>query len=227
MSENEPNETPKPKKKKRRPPYRLTPEQWKLAKQIMTELEESHPAARHQIARTVRICGMEFAEQLFQDTLEVEASGGMMTADGSRRRTPGGVFFYLGRSRMTDEQRKQVFNPPRKKAQPKPAAEVDAPAAESPATNEVEVPAAESPATNETEKPTPEAEPEPPAPLPDLPPEAEERLAKLQLAADQFRRKIAAIKAEPEDQQFMLALTRKMLRNTENQIAELIQQYSE
>jgi hypothetical protein len=33
-------------------------------------------------------------------TLTVKAEGGMMLADGSRRRTPGGVFFYLARGKM-------------------------------------------------------------------------------------------------------------------------------
>jgi hypothetical protein len=205
MNANEENttsdSTPKPKKKHRKPPFNLNQEQWKLAKRIMTELGEPAQSARHQIARIVRYCGIEFAEQLFQDTMEIEANGGMLTADGSRRRTPGGVFFSLGRSRMTDEQRKKVFNPPRKKPQPKP--DVD------------------SQATAEAETP----KPEPPTQKPDLPPEVEAKFNELQLAAEQFRRKIAAIEAEPEDKQFMLALTRKMLRNTEGQIEALVEQY--
>lgn len=33
--------------------------------------------------------------ELFEATRGIEASGGMMIADGTRRRTPGGVFMTL------------------------------------------------------------------------------------------------------------------------------------
>lgn len=39
--------------------------------------------------------GEEKALELFEATRGIEASGGMMIADGSRRRTPGGVFMTL------------------------------------------------------------------------------------------------------------------------------------
>lgn len=39
--------------------------------------------------------GHERALELLARTLEIEAQGGMLIASGARRRTPGGVFFYL------------------------------------------------------------------------------------------------------------------------------------
>jgi PHAX RNA-binding domain len=41
---------------------------------------------------------------LLTETLQTEAQGGLMTQDGSRRRTPGGVFFSLTRARLTQKQ---------------------------------------------------------------------------------------------------------------------------
>ena len=43
----------------------------------------------------VKALGSEQALALLQETLQIEANGGMMLPDGSRRRTPGGVFFLL------------------------------------------------------------------------------------------------------------------------------------
>lgn len=48
---------------------------------------------------------------LLDQTLAVERSGGMTTADGSRRRTPGGVFFALLRDCISKEDYKLVLEP--------------------------------------------------------------------------------------------------------------------
>lgn len=55
--------------------------------------------------------GMDRFEALLQETLVTEAAGGMMLGDGSRRRTPGGVFFFLARKTMTGSQRQRIFPP--------------------------------------------------------------------------------------------------------------------
>ena len=44
------------------------------------------------------------------EALEVEAQEGIMTSDESRRRTKGGVFFYLARYRMSPDVRRLVYN---------------------------------------------------------------------------------------------------------------------
>ncbi len=53
--------------------------------------------------------GPEQAQQHLAATLEIEAAGGMMTADGSRRRTPGGVFFQLVRKAMPGPMRRKIW----------------------------------------------------------------------------------------------------------------------
>jgi Phosphorylated adapter RNA export protein, RNA-binding domain len=84
-------------------------ETWALAKEIGNQLGETEHGPRMQIATILRYCGQEFAQELLKDTLEAEAQGGIMLPDQSRRRTPGGVFFYLARERMEPEIRRQVF----------------------------------------------------------------------------------------------------------------------
>ena len=46
------------------------------------------------------------------------------------------------------------------------------------------------------------------------------------MAASQFREKIAALEAKPEDKRFGLDMTQKLLANTEQKIAALMQKYS-
>ncbi len=60
-------------------------------------------------------CGIEQALASLQETLAIEAGGGLMVSNGERRRTPGGVFFYLVRGRLSKELRRQLFPFPPKK----------------------------------------------------------------------------------------------------------------
>jgi hypothetical protein len=105
--------------KRRQPPWKLSEDQWLVAKGIAKQLGETEKLPRSQIARIIRFCGVAFAEQTLQEALAVEANGGMLTASGDRGRTPGGVFFFLAQEKMTKKQRYQVFAP----RQPKPAAD--------------------------------------------------------------------------------------------------------
>ena len=73
---------------------------------IASLLGEMEPEPRRQIARALRVLGTERVRALVDRTLEVEAAGGLMLPDGSRRRTPGGVFFHLVRGGVD---RKQVY----------------------------------------------------------------------------------------------------------------------
>lgn len=66
----------------------LTP----LVLRIVRELEE--PKSRV-VARAVHKMGEAVAERLLEKALAIEKEGGEMISDGSRRRTPGGVFFRL------------------------------------------------------------------------------------------------------------------------------------
>jgi hypothetical protein len=82
-----------------------------IAQEIAQALGETERNATNQIAHLTRLLGAEQAQALLAETQQIEASGGMMLPDGSRRRTPGGVFFLLARKRLTKEQRIQVFGP--------------------------------------------------------------------------------------------------------------------
>ena len=56
------------------------------------------------LSRAVRYAGMDIVTQVVQQTNEIEAGGGMMTADGSRRCTKGGVFLKLLKMWLNEEQ---------------------------------------------------------------------------------------------------------------------------
>jgi hypothetical protein len=96
-----------------------------IAQQIIMTLGETAPKPCEQITAIVEKCGIEFAQSLLQETQEVEAQGGMMLPDQSRRRTPGGVFFHLARHKMPPELAKVIFSsyykpkPAKKKTVPK------------------------------------------------------------------------------------------------------------
>ncbi|MBN1286214.1 MAG: hypothetical protein JXB47_12520 [Anaerolineae bacterium] len=88
------------------------------ADEICEQLGETQKVPVRRINAIVLLCGFSFAQALVKETEEVEAAGGLMTSDGSRRRSKGGVFFYLARGRMSPEVRQIVYN--RKGKLPKP-----------------------------------------------------------------------------------------------------------
>lgn len=112
--EAEIRQEPKPRKKVRKKPLRMPPEQWKMVQEIAAKLGETEKGPRYLIADIITHCGVEFAEDVLKETFEVEANGGLMTNNQTRRRTPGGVFFYLAKGRLDPETRQKVF-PDRKK----------------------------------------------------------------------------------------------------------------
>lgn len=71
------------------------PSQSETAAMIADTLNERQAPVRHSIVRIVQAIGRTQARELLAKTLEIEQNGGMMLPDNSRRRTPGGVFFYL------------------------------------------------------------------------------------------------------------------------------------
>jgi hypothetical protein len=76
-------------------------------------LQEPKVALLRQVLRTV---GPERCAAILADTLACEARGGMRTTDGTRRRTPGGVFFQLVKERATPTERQRLFS----RARPQP-----------------------------------------------------------------------------------------------------------
>ncbi|HZG68152.1 MAG TPA: phosphorylated adapter RNA export RNA-binding domain-containing protein, partial [Herpetosiphonaceae bacterium] len=107
----EPEPTPEPVPTARARPQ-LTPEQQasrQAAMRIADALGERVTGPRAQVGRVVQVLGIERAQAIYEQTLEVEAAGGMMLPDGSRRRTLGGVFFKLVRDSVSDTDREKIF----------------------------------------------------------------------------------------------------------------------
>jgi len=65
--------------------------------EIAAQLGETEEEPIRQIKRAVRILGEHRVRTVVARTLDVEAAGGLMRADGSQRRSLGGVFFILMR----------------------------------------------------------------------------------------------------------------------------------
>jgi hypothetical protein len=94
------------------------------AADIAQQLGETDPEAVAQIGRTVQYLGADAALAFLRETLEVEAGGGMLVRDGSRRRTPGGTFLNLVRGRVPYKTRVRIWphlkQPEKKKIEPQP-----------------------------------------------------------------------------------------------------------
>ncbi len=82
-----------------------------LARQIAQALGETQKKPVAQILAIIDKCGIEFAQALLAETQTIEAQGGMLLSDKSRRRTTGGIFFKLARSKISSELAKAIFPP--------------------------------------------------------------------------------------------------------------------
>jgi hypothetical protein len=71
------------------------PSQAETAAIIADALGETAEAPRRNIVRIVHVLGRTQARALLAKTMEIEANGGIMLPDNSRRRTVGGIFFHL------------------------------------------------------------------------------------------------------------------------------------
>jgi predicted RNA-binding protein YlxR (DUF448 family) len=74
--------------------------------EIATYLGETDPKPKATIERSVATLGIEAAQALRDEVAGIEAAGGMLTADGSRKRTPGGIYLLLLKQRMNEAGRK-------------------------------------------------------------------------------------------------------------------------
>ncbi|XP_027724995.1 phosphorylated adapter RNA export protein [Vombatus ursinus] len=90
--------------------YEITEEdpEEKVADEISFRLQEPK---KDLIARVVRIIGNKKAIELLMETAEVEQNGGLLIMNGSRRRTPGGVYLNLLKNTpsITEAQIKEIF----------------------------------------------------------------------------------------------------------------------
>jgi hypothetical protein len=75
---------------------------------IAAQLGETERIPCQTIWRTVRTIGPERTQAFVAQALEVEANGGLLIPDGSRTRTLGGIFFYLVRTQVSDDEAMQI-----------------------------------------------------------------------------------------------------------------------
>lgn len=190
------------------PPIRSNHETHTFTKQLIEQLGED-PAAQSRIERVVRLGSVEFVRAILEETLAIEAAGGMMTADGERRRTAGGVFFYLVRGRVSDNMRHEMFYA-RKKAEPQP------------------------PAPEKAKKPKqaqPAAAP-PPPPVPEAPPvstgelqAARDKLAALRGSLAEAQHTLEDIQAGPASKKAGLFSALKNVVDVQKQIDAVLKDY--
>jgi cold shock protein len=82
-----------------------------VAAEIAGRLGETEDEPRAQIERIVQYLGVDIALAWLQEALEIEAQGGMWLPDGSRRKTPGGVYFKLVQRRAAKTDVLSIFYP--------------------------------------------------------------------------------------------------------------------
>ena len=102
---------------------RLGPEEWRVTQDIAAGLGEIERGPLGQVGRVVGRLGAERARAFLAQTHEIEAAGGLLLPDSSRRRTPGGVFFHLVRAdpALSPDDRASLF-PPRSQRATRPGA---------------------------------------------------------------------------------------------------------
>ena len=80
-----------------------------LARVIADQLDETQDEPCYTIRLALLLLGPVRVQALVEKALSIEESGGMLTSDGTRRRTVGGVFFHLLKKACTPGQREQLF----------------------------------------------------------------------------------------------------------------------
>jgi len=80
-----------------------------LARQIADQLSERDPTPLSQIRRILHTIGPERTQAFVEQALKIEANGGMLLPDGSRKRTLGGVFFRLVRDHVSETERQVIW----------------------------------------------------------------------------------------------------------------------
>jgi hypothetical protein len=80
-----------------------------LVAELAAQLGETASVPVRQIGRALATLGEERVRAFVAEALAVEARGGLLLPDGSRRRTPGGVFFHLVRRGVTPDERRAIF----------------------------------------------------------------------------------------------------------------------
>jgi hypothetical protein len=79
------------------------------AQNLAQRLEETEEQTLQVIEKIYQLMGEEFAEEFYEKTEGRQSSGGLNTMDKKRRRTKGGVFFYLVKEVLPEKLKNQIF----------------------------------------------------------------------------------------------------------------------
>jgi hypothetical protein len=79
------------------------------AKEVADKLGEEDDYPIRQIELLIEHAGKEFVAEKLEETEKIESEGGMKTEKGNRRRTKGGVFFYLAKGDLKWKLRNMIF----------------------------------------------------------------------------------------------------------------------
>lgn len=82
-----------------------------LVDEITEKLEEPNILLTRDV---IRYIGIEKAREYFEKTLQIEEEGGVIVTKGYRRRTPGGIFYWLVKEDMTKEEIRRLFPLPKR-----------------------------------------------------------------------------------------------------------------
>jgi hypothetical protein len=198
---------------------------------IAKQLEETEKQPRYQLLRMRKACGMSFMEALLDETLSVEENGGIMTVDMSRRRTTGGVYFFLARRYLSVKVRRSIFNVPfdRAPASQKGPQPKGKPAGKPGGAKPAGKPGGK-PAAKPAGKPRPQQQqPRQPAPAPvnDAALEAARaKLAELHAEYEIAQRELEELKTKPREAQQtgLFSATRKVV-NIQREISNLLRDF--
>src|SRR4029453_6143205 len=91
------------------PPPRGAPMDALTVEKLAEILQEPKVPLLRQVLRTL---GQDRTAAVLRGTHTCEAHGGLLTQVGTRRRTPGGVFFQLVKDRATKQERWRLFPRP-------------------------------------------------------------------------------------------------------------------
>jgi len=90
----------------------MSSESGKVVKEIIATLGEIDPKAQQAVRRVVRVKGAAQAQAWLAEAQQIEAGPGMLTDDGQRPRSVGGIFFKLVKNGSTSRERGRMFGPP-------------------------------------------------------------------------------------------------------------------
>lgn len=202
-----------------------------LAKTLAKTLKERNKHAIRLIEQLIELMGIDFVQETMAEVQHIEIEkGGMMTNDGKRRRTRGGVFFYLIKQKLNREQREIIFPPP---DWVKRRAKKNANAQAKQVKQVKQIPVAEKSGdekvtdTSTSSKQSPDAASAEPTPVlqdvntstsSKLSADDASKLAKLETAAQVLRERLAEMEATGQKG---ISMTKTLLKNTEKQIDAL------